>query len=138
MWVVFEAVFVRTSSIASLQPKAIQHPKMATILKKSDKVDFDHESIAGEVEDTKIAGEIERHINQPHAGIYAEAIARYPNDEAIDQADEAKLKRKLDKRIIPLLGICYFFYYVDKTTLSYAAIFGIKADLSLGSSDYSI
>ncbi|KXH43576.1 major facilitator superfamily transporter [Colletotrichum nymphaeae SA-01] len=56
--------------------------------------------------------------------IYLEALARYPNDESIDQADEKRLLRRLDMRILPLLGICYFFYYVDKTTLSYAAIFG--------------
>ncbi|KAK1471749.1 allantoate permease [Colletotrichum tamarilloi] len=49
--------------------------------------------------------------------IYLEALARYPNDESIDQADEKRLLRKLDMRILPLLGICYFFYYVDKTTL---------------------
>lgn len=49
--------------------------------------------------------------------IYLEALARYPNDESIDQADERRLLRKLDMRILPLLGICYFFYYVDKTTL---------------------
>jgi hypothetical protein len=35
------------------------------------------------------------------------------------------------------LGVCYFFYYVDKTTLSYAAIFGIKEDLNLHKTDYN-
>ena len=54
--------------------------------------------------------------NQPHE-IYAEAVARYPNDEAIDAAAERRVRRKLDRRILPLLGVCYFFYYVDKTTL---------------------
>lgn len=49
--------------------------------------------------------------------LYAEALARYPNDESIDQAEERKLVRKIDIRILPLLGMCYFFYYVDKTTL---------------------
>jgi len=29
------------------------------------------------------------------------------------------------------------FYYIDKTTLSYAAIFGIKKDLDLHGTDYS-
>jgi hypothetical protein len=33
--------------------------------------------------------------------------------------------------------MCYFFYYVDKTTLSYAAIFGIKTDLNLDGDKYS-
>ncbi|KAI3550032.1 major facilitator superfamily transporter [Colletotrichum abscissum] len=69
--------------------------------------------------------------------IYLEALARYPNDESIDQADEKRLLRKLDMRILPLLGICYFFYYVDKTTLSYAAIFGLKDGLNLKGEEYS-
>ncbi|KAI1423128.1 major facilitator superfamily domain-containing protein [Xylaria sp. FL1777] len=76
-------------------------------------------------------------IRHPHHEIYAEALQRYPTDEHIDRGEEAKLRRKLDYKILPLLGICYFFYYVDKTTLSYAAIFGIKTDLSLSSEDYS-
>ncbi|KAE8358711.1 MFS allantoate transporter [Aspergillus caelatus] len=57
--------------------------------------------------------------------------------EAIDSDEEKRLIRKLDMRILPLLGICYFFYYVDKTTLSYAAIFGIKESLHLDGQEYS-
>lgn len=56
-------------------------------------------------------------INQDQPDIYIEALTRYPNDESIDAGDEKRLVRKLDMRILPLLGICYFFYYVDKTTL---------------------
>ncbi len=48
-------------------------------------------------------------INQDQPDIYLEALARYPNDESIDEADEKRLVRKLDMRILPLLGICYFF-----------------------------
>ncbi|KAG9659251.1 MFS general substrate transporter, partial [Aureobasidium melanogenum] len=76
-------------------------------------------------------------LDNDQADLYAEALRRYPNDESIDQADEKRLKRKLDTRILPLLGVCYFFYYVDKTTLSYAAIFGIKKDLKLTGEEYS-
>lgn len=50
-------------------------------------------------------------INQGEdSELYLEAIQRYPNDEAIDKEAERKLKRKLDMHLIPLLGICYFFY----------------------------
>lgn len=49
-------------------------------------------------------------INQGNSALYMEALARYPVDEAIDQEEEKRLKRKLDIRILPLLGICYFFY----------------------------
>jgi hypothetical protein len=57
-------------------------------------------------------------VNQDNPEIYIEALARYPNDESIDRDVEKRLIRKIDMRILPLLGICYFFYYVDKTTLS--------------------
>ncbi|KAK5626025.1 hypothetical protein RRF57_001741 [Xylaria bambusicola] len=88
------------------------------------------------IEDVKqeVTADNIRHGNHE---IYTEALLRYPTDEHIDRVAEAKLRRKLDFKIIPLLGVCYFFYYVDKTTLSYAAIFGIKDDLNLGSQDYS-
>ncbi|KAI1651138.1 MFS general substrate transporter [Daldinia loculata] len=76
-------------------------------------------------------------IDQRHAEIYAEALRQYPDEASIDKEAEKKLKRKLDRRILPLLGICYFFYYVDKTTLSYAAIFGIQSDLHLKGTEYS-
>lgn len=48
--------------------------------------------------------------DRPVHEMYLEALERYPNDEAIDQAAEKRLLRKLDMRILPLLGICYFFY----------------------------
>lgn len=70
-------------------------------------------------------------------GIYAQALAQYPTDDSIDPALEKKVRRKLDRLIIPVLGVCYFFYYVDKTTLSYAAIFGLKDDLELKGDEYS-
>lgn len=93
-----------------LRPSRTVTDMSATLNKdEKDKADFDHESNAGDTVDIKSADEIEHNINEPHS-IYAEALARYPNDESIDQIDETKLKRKLDRRILPLLGICYFFY----------------------------
>lgn len=49
-------------------------------------------------------------VRQEHGDLYAEALERYGQDNSIDPEDEKRLKRKLDRRIIPLLGICYFFY----------------------------
>ncbi|KAJ5179246.1 hypothetical protein N7492_002456 [Penicillium capsulatum] len=76
-------------------------------------------------------------INQDDHEIYLEAMERYPAYDAIDRTAEKRLIRKLDMQILPLLGICYFFYYVDKTTLSYAAIFGIEESLNLKGTEYS-
>ena len=74
-----------------------------------------------EREDDNLKGQdpfIGSEVNQDKPEIYIEALARYPNDESIDRDVEKRLIRKIDMRILPLLGICYFFYYVDKTTLS--------------------
>ncbi|KAJ6496763.1 MFS general substrate transporter [Mycena vulgaris] len=59
------------------------------------------------------------------------------NETVLDPKEVARIERKIDWLIIPALSICYMFYYVDKTTLSYAAIFDIKKDLKLGPSEYS-
>ncbi|KAJ9124717.1 hypothetical protein QFC24_003085 [Naganishia onofrii] len=69
--------------------------------------------------------------------MYAEALEKYGSEGSIDPAKEKKLVRKIDRIMIPILGVCYFFYYVDKTTLSYAAIFGLKTDLHLKGTEYS-
>lgn len=38
--------------------------------------------------------------------------------EPIDPAEEAKLVRQIDFRILILIGVCYAFFYIDKTTVS--------------------
>lgn len=57
--------------------------------------------------------------------------------EPIDPVEEAKLVRKIDFMILPYLAVCYAFFYIDKTTLSYAAIFGIRDDLHLVGTQYN-
>ena len=61
-------------------------------------------------------------------------------DEVHEESDpkEAKrLERKIDLMILPYLAIAYGFFYIDKTTLSYAAIFGIRDDLKLTGTKYN-
>ncbi|WYZ35856.1 hypothetical protein EsH8_X_000503 [Colletotrichum jinshuiense] len=61
-------------------------------------------------------------------------------DEAhdpIEPEEERKLVRKVDWMILPYISVCYAFFYIDKTTLSYAAIFGIQDDLKLKGTQYS-
>ena len=84
--------------------------------------------------------------------------------EPVDPIEEKRLIRKVDWMILPCLSVCYIFFYVssnpapqrffpgrefyighwklikakiDKTTLSYAAIFGINEDLHLSGTQYS-
>ncbi|KAI4204136.1 MAG: hypothetical protein LQ350_001327 [Teloschistes chrysophthalmus] len=62
------------------------------------------------------------------------AIFSTPDEvhEPIDPDEARRLERKIDFMILPYLAVCYAFFYIDKTTLSYAAIFGIREDLNLG------
>lgn len=57
--------------------------------------------------------------------------------DPIEPAEEKKLIRKIDLLILPLIAVNYAFFYIDKTTLSYAAIFGIREDLNLHGTQYS-
>jgi hypothetical protein len=40
--------------------------------------------------------------------------------ETCDPEKEKELVRKIDLMILPYLAVCYAFFYIDKTTLSYA------------------
>ncbi|CZR68621.1 related to allantoate permease [Phialocephala subalpina] len=57
--------------------------------------------------------------------------------DPLDLSQEHKVMRKVDWMILPYLCVCYSFFYIDKTTLSYAAIFDIKQDLHLVGTQYS-
>jgi ACS family allantoate permease-like MFS transporter len=48
-----------------------------------------------------------------------------------------KLVRKIDFTIAPLLAAVYFLQFLDKTTLSYTAVMGIRKDTHLKGQDYS-
>ncbi|KAJ4393521.1 hypothetical protein N0V93_002733 [Gnomoniopsis smithogilvyi] len=67
----------------------------------------------------------------------AQALLDGASSEPYTEAEERKLVRKVDLRILPCLAVCYAFFYIDKTTLSYAAIFGIREDLHLVGTEYS-
>lgn len=51
--------------------------------------------------------------------------------QPITPDEERRLVRKIDFMILPYLAVCYAFFYIDKTTLSYAALFGIREDLGI-------
>ncbi|KAL1844805.1 hypothetical protein VTK73DRAFT_1763 [Phialemonium thermophilum] len=57
--------------------------------------------------------------------------------EHIDQAAADRLRRKIDLRLLPVLCITYALQSIDKTTLGYAAVFGVQKDLALVGTEYS-
>ena len=48
-----------------------------------------------------------------------------------------KLLRKIDFTIAPLLAAVYFLQFLDKTTLSYTAVMGIRTDTRLVGQEYN-
>ena len=64
-------------------------------------------------------------------------IAAQGNAILEDPVQLKKLIRKIDLTIAPLLAAVYFLQFLDKTTLSYTAVMGIRTDTNLVGQDYS-
>lgn len=64
-------------------------------------------------------------------------IAEEGNAILEDPQQLKKLVRKIDLTIAPLLACVYFLQFLDKTTLSYTAVMGIRTDTHLKGQDYS-
>ncbi|KAI0723914.1 MFS general substrate transporter [Cerioporus squamosus] len=56
---------------------------------------------------------------------------RFPN------VDEAKVVRKIDMRVVPVLCVLYLLAFLDRVNISNAAVFGLKADLKLGGNEFN-
>lgn len=54
-----------------------------------------------------------------------------------DPVQNRRLLRKIDFTIVPLLAAVYFLQFLDKTTLSYTAVMGLRTDTHLKGQDYS-
>jgi MFS family permease len=57
---------------------------------------------------------------------------------AIDPLLEAKLVRKQDLRVLPMVFLIYFFTFLDRTNLGNARIAGMEKDLALDSYGFNI
>ncbi|KAK9452856.1 major facilitator superfamily domain-containing protein [Dipodascopsis uninucleata] len=66
-------------------------------------------------------------------------ISKYAGDEQveIDAATDLYLKRKVDTRILPVMIVTYLIQALDKGTLSFASIMGLKTDTHLSGGQYS-
>lgn len=60
-------------------------------------------------------------------------VAKYASDVAIDISaeDNARLKRRIDKRVLSIMVFTYFLQALDKGTLSFTSIMGLRTDLNL-------
>lgn len=60
-------------------------------------------------------------------------LAKYANAARIDITPEEnkRLKKMIDRRVLAIMIITYFIQALDKGTMSFAAIMGIRTDLNL-------
>ncbi|KAL8998160.1 MAG: hypothetical protein Q9169_002714 [Polycauliona sp. 2 TL-2023] len=76
-----------------------------------------------------------------HANDADEALKAFEGQDGevlvLDEATSKKLLKRIDLHLMPLLCIVYGLNYLDKTTLSYASVMGLRDDINLESDQYN-
>ncbi|KAJ9602864.1 hypothetical protein H2200_012644 [Cladophialophora chaetospira] len=67
----------------------------------------------------------------------ADAVRQEAIEILADPKATKRLLRKIDFTIVPCMIAVYFLQYLDKTTISYAAVMGLRTDTHLVGQDYS-
>jgi hypothetical protein len=75
--------------------------------------------------------------NLPGKDRAAQLLQQVGHPIHVTQADNARVLRKIDLTILPILLTVYCLQYLDKATLSYASVFGLIKDAHLHGEDYS-
>jgi hypothetical protein len=58
-------------------------------------------------------------------------------DLEVDPAEIKRVLRKIDYRIIPILFFTYMLQYLDKNSINFASVYGLKEGTRLTGQDYS-
>lgn len=84
----------------------------------------------------KTSADVEKVIAHSHDA--DEAMKAFTTGEIIevDEATNKRLLRTIDLHLMPIMCLVYGINYLDKTTISYASIMGLKTDLNLQGDDY--
>ncbi|PLB51437.1 MFS general substrate transporter [Aspergillus steynii IBT 23096] len=70
-------------------------------------------------------------VDTVHQDEALKVLQNYTGDETWTPAEEKKLVRKIDRKLLPLLCLTYGLQYYDKAMLSQAALFGLRTDLDM-------
>lgn len=65
------------------------------------------------------------------------SLSDVPEVVEFDAAMEKAVLRKIDRVVLPLMCLVYFFQYLDKQAVGYAAVFNLADDLHMNSHEYS-
>lgn len=84
----------------------------------------------------RTSADVEKVIAHSHDA--DEAMKAFTTGEIIeiDEATNKRLLRIIDWHLMPIMCIVYGINYLDKTTISYASIMGLKTDLHLHGDNY--
>ena len=55
----------------------------------------------------------------------------------INPSEDARVRRRIDYFMMPAMVLVFFFQFLDKQSINYAAVFGLTEDLKLSGSDFS-
>lgn len=64
-------------------------------------------------------------------------VYKTSKDLQVDPEEIKRVLRKIDFRIIPILFITYMLQYLDKNSINFASVYGLKAGTHLKGQDYS-
>lgn len=84
----------------------------------------------------KTSADVEKVIAHSHDA--DEALKAFATGEIIeiDEATNKRLLRIIDWHLMPIMCVVYGINYLDKTTISYASIMGLRTDLHLVNDNY--
>ena len=70
---------------------------------------------------------------------YDETYEIYRKQDAtdIDPAEAKRVLRKIDLRILPLLMVTYMLQYLDKSSISFASVYGLQTGTHLVGQQYA-
>ncbi|KAK8926703.1 putativetransporter [Metarhizium anisopliae] len=101
------------------------HQEQQTAKSEADHVpQVDH---ASRVEDVQVVGRDKA----------AQFLKQADHPVVVTPADNARVLRKIDWRILPIMLFVYCLQSLDKTTLSYASVFGLIEDTNLVGEEFS-
>jgi len=107
---------------------------------KKQHIDGDIEKdVPGTLADAIRSGSVDANIlkHSHDADEALKAFASHPGQILeLTEADNKRLLRRIDWNLMPVMCVVYGLNYLDKTTISYASIMGLKTDLNLVGDDY--
>ncbi|KAE9387545.1 MFS general substrate transporter [Gymnopus androsaceus JB14] len=81
--------------------------------------------------------EVEHHVEVFTKEVDTAAALLAGQDTEIDPVEAIRIRKKIDRHIMPLMCMLYWIQFTDKTTLGSSAILGIEAATHLTTNEYN-